>query len=183
LLTLDYISLQFLFVKRQNQQKNNKIHFFVCKCLHALLFYTMYPRRLILKQREPEMKFYKNIFRQIRESRDVTQQEIADALGVTKQSVSNWENPNRPHQPSRKNIAKLAEFLDVAVVDLADVDPTADCIRRATPAFDLDAILNDPLSMDMLQTWSGMSRKERLQAALSINEIIERRPIAEKPVE
>jgi transcriptional regulator with XRE-family HTH domain len=172
-----------LFVKRQNQQKNNKIHFFVCKCLHALLFYTMYPRRLILKQREPEMKFYKNIFRQIRESRDVTQQEIADALGVTKQSVSNWENPNRPHQPSRKNIAKLAEFLDVAVVDLADVDPTADCIRRATPAFDLDAILNDPLSMDMLQTWSGMSRKERLQAALSINEIIERRPIAEKPVE
>ena len=50
--------------------------------------------------------------RVLRISRGVSQVELAKALGVTKQSVSNWENDNI--QPSIDMLVRLAEYFSVS---------------------------------------------------------------------
>ena len=49
--------------------------------------------------------------RQLRTARNLSQVQLAKALGVTKQSVSNWENNNI--QPSIDMLVKIARFLCV----------------------------------------------------------------------
>ena len=48
----------------------------------------------------------------LRLARGINQVELADALSVTKQSVSNWENNNI--QPSIEILIKLADFFKVS---------------------------------------------------------------------
>ena len=50
--------------------------------------------------------------RQLRLARNLSQVDLANALGVTKQSVSNWENNNI--QPSIDMLVHLAEFFSVS---------------------------------------------------------------------
>ena len=50
--------------------------------------------------------------REIRLARKISQVELAKALGVTKQSVSNWENDNI--QPSIDMLVKIADVLPVS---------------------------------------------------------------------
>lgn len=50
--------------------------------------------------------------RQLRLARNLSQVDLANALGVTKQSVSNWENNNI--QPSIDMLVRLAEFFSVS---------------------------------------------------------------------
>ena len=50
--------------------------------------------------------------REIRLARKISQVELAKALGVTKQSVSNWENDNI--QPSIDMLVKIADALHVS---------------------------------------------------------------------
>lgn len=50
--------------------------------------------------------------RLLRQARNMSQVELAKRLGVTKQSVSNWENDNI--QPSIEMLIKLAEFFSVS---------------------------------------------------------------------
>ena len=54
--------------------------------------------------------------RQLRAGRSISQVELADALGVTKQSVSNWENNNI--QPSIDMLMKLAGYFSVSTDSL-----------------------------------------------------------------
>ncbi len=49
--------------------------------------------------------------REIRLAKKISQVELAKTLGVTKQSVSNWENENI--QPSIEMLSKLADALSV----------------------------------------------------------------------
>ncbi len=49
--------------------------------------------------------------REIRIAKKISQVELAKALGVTKQSVSNWENDNI--QPSVEMLSKIADVLCV----------------------------------------------------------------------
>lgn len=49
--------------------------------------------------------------RKLRVSHGITQVELAKTLGVTKQSVSNWENDNI--QPSIDMLIRLAKFFGV----------------------------------------------------------------------
>ncbi len=49
--------------------------------------------------------------REIRFARKISQVELAKCLGVTKQSVSNWENENI--QPSIEMLSKIADALSV----------------------------------------------------------------------
>lgn len=49
--------------------------------------------------------------REIRLAKKISQVELAKILGVTKQSVSNWENENI--QPSIEMLAKIATALSV----------------------------------------------------------------------
>lgn len=50
--------------------------------------------------------------RETRQARGMTQVQLAKKLGVTKQSLSNWENDNI--QPSIDTLEKLAHHLDVS---------------------------------------------------------------------
>lgn len=50
--------------------------------------------------------------RQLRLARNLSQVDMAKALGVTKQSVSNWENNNI--QPSIDMLIRLADFFSVS---------------------------------------------------------------------
>ena len=50
--------------------------------------------------------------REVRQTRGMSQVELAGLLGVTKQSVSNWENDNI--QPSIEMLVKLALTLGVS---------------------------------------------------------------------
>lgn len=69
--------------------------------------------------------------RQLRIMRNLNQQELASKLGVSKQSVSNWENNNIA--PSIEQILKIADFFhtsvdyivgreDRKVIDVTDYD-------------------------------------------------------------
>lgn len=50
--------------------------------------------------------------RAIRKAKKLSQVELAECLGVTKQSVSNWENDNI--QPSVEMLVKIADVLCVS---------------------------------------------------------------------
>lgn len=58
--------------------------------------------------------------RLLRQSRNISQVELARRLNVTKQSVSNWENDNI--QPSIEMLLKLAELFAVSTDYLLDRD-------------------------------------------------------------
>ncbi len=49
--------------------------------------------------------------RKLRLAKGISQVELASALGVTKQSISNWENDNI--QPSVEMLVKLAQYFAV----------------------------------------------------------------------
>ena len=57
---------------------------------------------------------------ELRTARNLSQVKLAEKLGVTKQSVSNWENDNI--QPSIEILIKLAEFFGVSTDYLLGLD-------------------------------------------------------------
>ncbi len=58
--------------------------------------------------------------KQLRQSRNLSQVDLASALGVTKQSISNWENNNI--QPSIDMLIRLARFFSVSTDYLLGLD-------------------------------------------------------------
>lgn len=61
-----------------------------------------------------------NNIKQLRLSNNITQTELAQRLGVSKQCVSNWENDYI--QPSIEMLIKIAEFFKVSTDLLLDLD-------------------------------------------------------------
>ena len=59
---------------------------------------------------------------ELRLSRNWTQVQLAYKLGVTKQTVSNWENDNI--QPSIEMLVKLSKIFDVSTDYLLGLTPT-----------------------------------------------------------
>ena len=58
--------------------------------------------------------------RELRNIRGISQIQLANKLGVTKQSVSNWENDNI--LPSIEMLVKIANFFEVSTDYLLDLD-------------------------------------------------------------
>lgn len=58
--------------------------------------------------------------RTLRKSRGISQVDLAKNLGVTKQSISNWENDNI--QPSIEMLVKIALFFNVTSDYLLSID-------------------------------------------------------------
>lgn len=75
------------------------------------------------------LKLSDNIIR-LRHERKITQEELADFLGVTKASVSKWENAQS--MPDIMLLLQLAAFFDMTVDELIGYDPklTKEQIRR-----------------------------------------------------
>ncbi len=61
--------------------------------------------------------------KQLRQSHNMTQTELAERLGVSKQCVSNWENDYI--QPSIEMLIKIALFFKVSTDLLLDLDNKA----------------------------------------------------------
>lgn len=61
-----------------------------------------------------------DVIRKLRTLNGINQVDLAKALGVTKQSVSNWENNNI--QPSIEMLLKLASYFSVSTDFLLEVD-------------------------------------------------------------
>ena len=57
----------------------------------------------------------------LRRKRKLTQKELADFIGVTKASVSKWEN--KQSLPDISLLPKLASFLDVTIDELLGYEP------------------------------------------------------------
>ncbi len=58
--------------------------------------------------------------RELRNSRGISQIQLASKLGVTKQSISNWENDNI--LPSIEMLVKIANFFEVSTDYLLGLD-------------------------------------------------------------
>ena len=56
--------------------------------------------------------------RDLREERGYTQEQVAEAVGVTFQAVSAWERDE--YKPETDNLLKLAEIFDVSVSAIAE---------------------------------------------------------------
>ena len=59
---------------------------------------------------------FKDEFKKYRELRDLTQEDIADAIGISRQSVSKWENGNS--EPDIETIKQLALMFDCSTDQL-----------------------------------------------------------------
>ena len=55
---------------------------------------------------------FANCIKYLRQTRELTQVQLADKLGVAKQSISNWENDNI--MPSVDMLEKIADFFSVS---------------------------------------------------------------------
>lgn len=66
-----------------------------------------------------EMGFDERI-RQLRQAKRMSQVELSDALNVTKQSVSNWENNNI--QPSIDILIRLSQYFSVSTDYILGLD-------------------------------------------------------------
>ncbi len=69
---------------------------------------------------------------ELRKARNISQVDLAKALNVTKQSVSNWENSNI--QPSIDMLVRLAEYFSVSTDYLLGLE-----MRRYLEITGLDA--------------------------------------------
>ena len=58
--------------------------------------------------------------RELRNIRGISQIQLANKLGVTKQSVSNWENDNI--LPSIEMLVKIANFFEVSIDYILSID-------------------------------------------------------------
>lgn len=68
----------------------------------------------------------------VREKKHVSQQEVADYLGITRQAYSHYEVGRR--KPDYETLLKLAEFYGVSVLDLLEAEkaPTQEGERNVS---------------------------------------------------
>lgn len=57
---------------------------------------------------------FQSRLRNLRKAKKLTQQEIADKLGITRQAYGYYENENSKREPDIETIQKLAEIFDVS---------------------------------------------------------------------
>lgn len=57
-------------------------------------------------------QMFANRIKYLRQTRELNQVQLAERLGVTKQSISNWENDNI--MPSVEMLGKIADFFNVS---------------------------------------------------------------------
>lgn len=84
--------------------------------------------------------------KELRNARKLTQVDLANALGVTKQSVSNWENDNI--QPSIEMLVRIAQYFSVTTDYLLGLDAEQPlCVTglNQTQIAHIQAIISDIL--------------------------------------
>ena len=101
------------------------------------------------------MLFYKEAFRILRESRGLTFEEIGKQLGVSKQSVSNWENLNKTDRPRPKRIYELAKILGCSAIDISDLKPE----------YEIDQLSHEAISKSFGERLKEIREKKKITQA------------------
>lgn len=93
-----------------------------------------------------------------RKAKDWTQKDLADALGISYQSVQQWEDPINPKGPKRTRLASIAKALGVTEIDLL---PGSEILNSPLK---LDSALLEKIILSVETEMPGASAKEKAQA-------------------
>lgn len=115
------------------------------------------------------MIFYKEAFKSLRISAQLTQEDIAKKLGVSKTAVSYWEREDRPEKPRPTRAYKLAEVLGCSVVDFSDLAPEKWLIEKPEVSIPDDIDFNRLLSI-----WPKLTESMRSRLVSTALELLEK---------
>ena len=111
------------------------------------------------------MIFYKEAFKSLRISAQLTQEDIAKKLGVSKTAVSYWEREDRPEKPRPTR----AEVLGCSVVDFSDLAPEKWLIEKPEVSIPDDIDFNRLLSI-----WPKLTESMRSRVVSTALELLEK---------
>ena len=99
---------------------------------------------------------------QLRKGRKLSQQELADKMGISRATVSNYEVGRRA--PHLSELQRFAEFYGVGLdhFGVASKDEVFDLITRAKAVFESDAVSNetkDELHIALMQFYLSIKQK------------------------
>ena len=99
---------------------------------------------------------------QLRKGRKLTQQELADKMGVTRATVSNYEVGRRA--PHLSELQRFAEFYGVGLdfFGVASTDEVFDLLSRAKAVFESDTVpekSKEEVYLSLMQLYLSMKQK------------------------
>lgn len=99
---------------------------------------------------------------QLRKGRKLTQQELADKMGVTRATVSNYEVGRRA--PHLSELKRFAEFYGVGLdyFGVASTDEVFEVLSRAKAVFENDTVpkeTKDELHVAIMQLYLSVKQK------------------------
>lgn len=109
------------------------------------------------------MNILKNRIAELRKNKKASQDDVAKALGITRQAISLYERGE--HEPKLETWKKLASFFDVSVPYLQGIEPNFDLLTSETKDFILNKLDSNYFSSD-----KGKNRKQIVQLKDAINE-------------
>ena len=99
---------------------------------------------------------------QLRKGRRLTQQQLADRMGVTRATISNYEVGRRA--PHLSELKRFAEFYGVGLdyFGVASTDEIFELLSRAKDVFESDTVpkeTKDELHLALMQLYLSMKQK------------------------
>lgn len=82
-------------------------------CILYIYFYSHFVYNQFILKRGKDMGNFKNVFKQLRIAVGFTQSEMAEKLGISKSTISMYENGNR--EPDFETLEKIADFFNVDI--------------------------------------------------------------------
>jgi transcriptional regulator with XRE-family HTH domain len=103
------------------------------------------------------MLFYGNLLKNLRQSKKLTLLQLAEKIGVSKQTAQKYETGKTNPRPAR--VYKIAEVLGISVVDISDLKPEKDFLKK-------DEILpDDDFFKILLKNWPRLTIEQRSKLA------------------
>lgn len=87
---------------------------------------------------------FKAVLYDLRKSRNITQDELAQALHVSRSTIANYEQGTR--EPNFETLEKIADYFNVSMSELLDDDQASRLLlyyQRLKPLIDKMALLDD----------------------------------------
>lgn len=103
-----------------------------------------------------------NKLQTLRKGRKLSQQELADKMGVSRATISNYEVGRRA--PHLSELKRFAEFYGVGLdyFGVASTDEVFDLLSRAKSVFESDSVSKekkDELYLSLMQLYLSMKQK------------------------
>ncbi len=106
----------------------------------------------------------KNFLKKIREDKNMTQEQLAEASGVTRYIISDFENGKR--RPTPRTISRLAEALDCSYITLMNGGEKADDLEKKNLGQNRHLYLSEAISLTQ-KYYSGKGFSEEMMMKIS----------------